>query len=438
MTGSTPSTGGGRLSQLGRKVLTMDDGASRSFGSAIDGAPRWAAGLAAGLQAAFLSLAVVVAPTLAAYVATSADPSNADVGWLRSVAIGAAIWLLGHGVPLHAGGVDITLIPLGLTGLAVFCCYASARRSGYASASAFGAAIGGYVAVVLVVALAVSAGPVGILRAVVGGACVGVVGLGAGLLAQPDAPAWREVTQPLWARFPPVARTAVVAGVGAVGLLVMVAVVVVASWIVLGRDTVTQVGASLGLDAVGGTVLAAAQLALLPNVVLWVLAYVAGPGFAVGAGSLYAPAGIVAGPLPALPLLGALPTVDGVPLPIAQWWPVALVVVGAVAGWWLHTRLPRATWWHPVVACAVTSAAAGVVSGALVALAGGSAGPGRMTDVGASGVQVGLVVAVGVAIGVVLVVLPSSAEVRAGVNAAWRRVLHAGAFAAARDSAPVH
>lgn len=404
-------------------MLTVDEVVSTLPG-ATDGAPRWAVGLAAGVQAAVLSLAVIIAPTLAAYVATSADPSIAQVGWIQSVALGSAIWLLGHGAPLQAGKVAVTLMPLGVTTLAVFACYASARRSGHASWGGLTASLGGYLAVVLAVALAVSAGPVGMVRAVAGGACIGALGLGAGLLAQPGAPTLRDVTRPAWTRVPGVVRVGAAAGALAVALLVVIAAAVAVGWIVAGHQTITQVGTSLRLDAIGGTVLAVAQLALVPNLVLWALAYVAGPGFVVGAGSLYSAGGVLAGPLPALPLMGALPSSGGTSS-LDFCWPVALVLVGALAGWWLHTRLRDGAWWHPLLACGAAALAAGVGSGFLVAFASGSAGPGRMAEVGASGASVGLAVALGAAIGLVLVVLPSSADLRDAVNAAWSRFRHA-------------
>jgi len=186
---------------------------------------------------------------------------------------------------------------------------------------------------------------------------------------------------------------------------------------------------------IGGAVLAIAQLALVPDFVLWALAYVAGPGFAVGAGSHFAPTAVVAGPLPALPLLGALPA-PGSTSAVTAWAPIALVLVGAVAGWWMHGRLPRGTWRHPLLAVAVAAGVAGLVAGTLVALASGSAGPGRMTVVGASGAVVGLTVALGTAIGLTLVVLPASVEVRLAVGALGRRLWRARPGWTDPDAAP--
>ncbi|QTE29973.1 cell division protein PerM [Pengzhenrongella sicca] len=417
--GRTPASE--RLAQLGRRLVTTDDGAPRSLGGSVDGAPRWAAGLAAGLQAALLSFAVVVAPTLAAYVATSADPSNAEVGWLRSIGVGAGIWLLGHGVPLAAGGVQVTLIPLGITLLAGYACHACARRSGYAAWSGYAAALGGYLSVVLAVALMVAPGAAGVVRAIAGAAVIAALGLGAGLLARPEAPLLRDLSRPLWIRVPGAARAGIAAGVLAAALLVIGAVVVVLCWIVVGHGSVTEVGESLDLDVIGGTVLAVGQVAFVPDLVGWALAYLAGPGFVIGAGSHFAAGAIVAGPLPALPLLGVLPQPGGSTAAL-EWLPAVLVLVGAVAGWWLHARLPRGAWWHALLAVAVAAVVAAVLAGTIVALSSGSAGPGRMTEVGGSGLLVGLAVAGGTAIGLAAVVLPLSPEVRAAVRGCWRRV----------------
>ncbi|MGV8965734.1 MAG: DUF6350 family protein [Cellulomonas sp.] len=422
MSGSTgpQSSASERLSQAGRRLLTLGDNAPRSLSSAIDGAPPWAAGLAAGVQAAILSLAVVVAPTLAAYVATSADPSNDNIGWMRSVGVGSGIWLLGHGVPLPADGVSITLMPLGITMLAVFACFVSARRSGRPAWSGYSAAVGGYVLVVLLVALAIGAGPLGLLRSLVGAVCIGALGLGAGLLSQAGAPPLQGVTRPLWRRVPVVARVGATAGVLAAALLVAVAVMVTVGWIIAGRETIADVGHSLELDGIGSVVLAIGQLALVPNVVGWALAYLAGPGFAVGAGSHFAASGVVSGPLPALPLLGALPA--GGLAELTTWLPAVLLLVGAAAGWYLSARLPRGEWWHAVLACGALAVTAGSGVGVLVSLASGSAGPARMTEVGGSGLLVGLAVAAGVALGSAAVVLPASVDVRDAVRRVWFRL----------------
>lgn len=387
----------------------------------LDGAPRWVSGLLAGVQAAVLSLLVVVTPSLAAYVATSADPANAEVGWPRSVVVGAALWLMGHGGAVRVDGVAITIVPLGITALALFAAYASARRSAQPVRSAWFAGVGGYVAVVaLVTVLAGAAGPLGaggaaLARVAVGGTLVACVGLALGMVRPAG---WRAVTRPVWSRVPPLLRAGVRAGVLVTALLVCVAAAVVTMWAVSGRAAAGDVIAGLGLETFSGLLLAFAQLSFVPNLVLWAVGWLAGPGFAVGAGTVFSPAEVTSGPLPALPLLGALPTSGGGPL---RWAPLVVVVAGGVAGWWLHRRLAPTTWRQPFAAAAGTAAVAGLSTALLVGLSGGAVGPGRLAVVGASALLVGAMVAGATLVGVLVVLAPADRAFRSAVAAGVRR-----------------
>jgi len=385
------------------------------FTSALDGAPRWVAGVLAALQAALLSFLVIVLPAIAAYVATSADPSNDGVGWLRSVGVGASIWLLGHGVPVAVGAVHVTIVPLGVTILALFTCYASARRSGLASWPGYGAGVAAYVLATAVVALLVGAGGGGLARAVVGGAFVAGAGLGAGLLARPEAPAWRELTRPVWARVPPAVRTGSAAGLLALALLFAVAAAVATLWVVAGRATIGDVVRGLGLDAIGGIVLAFAELAFVPNLVVWAIAWLTGSGFSVGSGTHFAPDAVVGGPLPAVPLLGALPTPD-IAGPATSIVPIVLIGVGAVTGLYVHRRLRATRWWHVLAATSTAALTLGVLLSVLVAAASGSVGPGRLAHVGAHAGLVGLLAGAAVLLGSALVAVPSEPLVRERVR----------------------
>ena len=391
-------------------------------GGATDGAPRWVSGLLAGAQAALLSFLVVVVPTMAAYVATSADPANAEIGWPRSVAVGAVLWLLGHGASVDAGGGSVTLVPLGMTVLAVFTAAASARRTARPTRSAWLAGIGGYLAMVGVVALGVGpagplgAGPGAVVRLVVGAGLVAAVGLGSGMIA---ARALREATRPAWSRLPAIARVGGTAGAIAASSLLAVAALVTAAWVLLGRAATGDVVAALGLDVFGGAVLAVGQLALLPNLVGWSVAWLAGPGFAVGAGTVWSPGHVVGGPLPALPLLGALPP-EGAEGGAARWAPLLVVLCGALAGWWLHRTLRTSRVWEAPLAALLAGVTAGTLAAVATALSGGSAGPGRLAVVGGSVALVGLAVAGLVLAGAFLVAVPGDPVVRGGVRRASR------------------
>ncbi|MDM8085614.1 DUF6350 family protein [Cellulomonas cellasea] len=409
------------------RVLTEDH---RAGPRKPDGKPAlaWLPGLLAGLQGALLSLLVVVLPAVTAYVVTSADPANASVAWTRSTEVGAGLWLIGHGVPLGLGGNVLTLMPLGITCLALFTCYASARRSGEATTTSLVAGIGGYTAVTVVITLLMRATIADVALAVIGGAAVSATGLATGLARRPEAPRVRDLTRPLWSRVIPPIRTGASAGVLALSYLVAAAAAVSAVWVLAGRATINDIIRALDLDVVGGSVLAVAELAYVPNVVVWALAWLVGPGFRVGAGTSFTTTEVVSGPMPVVPLLGALPQPgSGGGVLVAA--PMLLVLVGALAGWWLHRRLPSVRAVDPLVAGAAAALTAGLCAAALVVLASGGIGPGRMGDIGASPLAVGSQVGAGVLLGVLLVALPTDAEFRAACRRGLSRLVSRGSSA---------
>lgn len=403
-------------------VVTSAPEVAAAASSVIGGAPRWVSGALAGVQAALLSVLAVVTPALAAYVATSADPANADVGWTRSVAVGAALWLMGHGGALQVGELSLTIVPLGVTALALFAAHASARRSAHPTGGAWAAGIGGYVAAVaLVTVLAGDAGPLGagwgsVARTLLGSTALAAVGLGSGLLRPGRLAA---LSRPVWSRVPYPARAALRAGLLVPAALVAMAAVVTTGWALSGRAATGDVIAGLGLDTFSGLVMAVAQLSFVPNLVLWAVAWIAGPGFAVGQGTVFSPTEVVSGPMPALPLLGALPAE---PSGGGRWVPLLVVAAGAVAGWWLHRHLPPRSAWQPVAAAAGAGLVAGVVVGVATALAAGSAGPGRMSEVGAASLAVGAAVALLTAVGALAVAVSTDAAVHDAARRGWLRL----------------
>lgn len=415
-----PRTGGTPVVDRRRRRTLSDDPTPTFFTSALDGAPRWVAGVLSALQAALLSFLVLALPAVAAYVATSADPSNSGVGWFRSVGVGSALWLLGHGVPAHVGPVVVSLVPLGVTALALFVCYASARRSGLATWPSYVAGVGTYTLVAVLVALLSGVSGAGLARALVGGALVSAVGLGTGLLARPEAPPLRTLTRAVWSRCPAPLRTGAAGGVLAAASLVLVAALVTTLWVVAGRATIGDVVRGLGLDAVGGVVLAVAELAYLPNLVVWALAWLTGAGFAVGEGTHFGPDGVVGGALPAVPMLGALPGPD-VAGPATSLVPLVVVAVGAFVGWYLHRRLQTQRWWDAMLACAAAGVTTAVLVAVLVTAASGGIGPDRLAHVGAQGVLVGLLSGAGVLVGALVVALPGDAPLRARLGRLLRR-----------------
>ncbi len=186
-----------------------------------------------------------------------------------------------------------------------------------------------------------------------------------------------------WRAHVPESVRAIAAGAIATVLLLFVASsVLLAVALLLDLGTAANVLSRLHADVSGGLLYTALVMMVAPNAVLLSGSYLLGPGFAVGTGTLVSPAAVVLGPVPAFPLLAALPEQGTPPDWLAGL--VAAPVVAAVVGAVLMLRR------HPVLsyeAGAVRGLGSGVVAGllttALVALAGGAVGPGRMADVGA-------------------------------------------------------
>ncbi|HWM16398.1 MAG TPA: DUF6350 family protein, partial [Microbacterium sp.] len=86
----------------------------------------------------------------------------------------------------------------------------------------------------------------------------------------------------------------------------------------------------------GATVVTLAQLAYLPTLIVWAIAFIAGPGFAVGVDTAVSPAGTQLGLTPGVPVLGALPESATTWLLLLALLPVA---VGGLAGWIARSRL---------------------------------------------------------------------------------------------------
>ncbi len=120
------------------------------------------------------------------------------------------------------------------------------------------------------------------------------------------------------------------------GLVAVGAVVVLFAVVVRGSQAVALFQAS-NADALGATVIALAQLVYLPTLIVWALAFAAGPGFVLGAGSSVAPGSGHLGVVPGIPVLALAP-------PDASPWYLLLVLlpigVGALAGVMLRAGWP--------------------------------------------------------------------------------------------------
>lgn len=208
----------------------------------------------------------------------------------------------------------------------------------------------------------------------------------------------------------PVVRAAVAgalrAGAAAAAITTLVSAVAVALLIAVNYAQLIRLYEALHTEVVGGVALTAGELAFLPNLVIWAASWFVGPGFAIGTGSHVSPLGTALGPMPTIPLLGALPTGDlafgfaGLLVPV-----VAGFLAGAAVRPILVRALDAADAPH-LPGLVVTALGGGVFGGVLLGLlaaaSAGAAGPGRFQQVGPDALAVGLAAALefAVAIGV--------------------------------------
>lgn len=410
----------------------MFHGEARPRGYGRSGMHRLIVTLLAALDAVIVvavALLVAVAPLTVLWIVgfgTAAD-------WSALWPTGASIWMLGNLVPLEvalpetltvplgiaqdAAAFTISLAPLAFAAFTVIFGVKSGGRAARAGSWLSGWCSGTVATAALAAAVAVTATneivshdfwqATLIPTALYSGAvlCGGVVAAwrtGDGFVidrlrtaSEAVAPAWRPVI-PLIARGAAIAVTTVV-GIGAL---------LVALSVILHGDKIITLFQASRVDALGATLLTLAHGAYLPTVIGWAIAWVAGPGFALGTGTVVSPAGTQLGIMPGVPLLGAIPESSEPWLLVLVLLPIA---AGALAGWVCRSALARGglderTSPRLVIALGIATAAG--AAGALIALAtSGSAGPGSLANVGPEPGPLALTLAVEVLIGAAILLL---------------------------------
>ncbi|QTV79318.1 DUF6350 family protein [Microbacterium sp. NIBRBAC000506063] len=308
--------------------------------------------------AAAVGLVVLLAPLTLLWIVAFGVAGDWAALWPTT----ATLWQFGHGAALSvtipddmvvAVGIDpdaaefvLSLVPLAFLCFTLLFAGRSGVRAIRAGAGAVGVAAGTvtFAAIAAGVALTGSLGAVetSLGQAIVFPPLVYLVGALAGALGAAwrlgdEGPvsqlrAWVEDYHE-WGAVPEsIVRGGLAAIVGMVGFGgVLVAVAVFA-----GMGEIVALFEALGVDALGATVITLGQLAYVPVLVIWAIAWLAGPGFAVGTGTAISPAGTELSVIPAIPVLGALPENTSMWALVVVLVPVA---VGAFAGWMIRSRL---------------------------------------------------------------------------------------------------
>lgn len=355
--------------------------------------PVWS-GIKAATQAFAIAYTML---TLLVLVAVLAD-SN-DASWGLALTGATRFWLLAHGSRATFGALHLNILPLGLTALCLVLIRLTAKRASHS----LGALIGGALAYSFFTTLAsriIGEPPNMTSFATLGALVIG--GLGFSLRLLPIFP-W---FQKFWGRLPqalPVGlRASGIALIGSLGF----AGVLAGIWSLLGFESSRAVAQTLQPGLIGSVVVGIGQLFLLPNWLIWVSGWLVGPGFTMGTGSEFAPGNWQGGPLPALPIVSALPpeSWSGAYL---QWIPALVLLVGAIAGWYLWRAYERTASGlrNLLLAGGVTVAGAAGGMFLLQWLARGSLGSGRLAEVGANPGVVALIFGAEIAAGIAMVLI---------------------------------
>jgi len=331
------------------------------------------------------------------------------IGWITAPHVGigtglggvlrtaAMLWLVAHHVGFTVRGAGrIGLLPLGLV-LLPGSLLAMAGRWVVRAGAVTRLRHVGYAAIALALPYALLAGALAVAsrtdvaapslwQAVVASFLLALVAGGLGA-ARGLAP-WSRLASLM----PPRPRSIVMGMLGSAAILAAAGAVLAGASLAVHLPEVRAATDALAPGMGGAALLLLAQLAYAPNAIIWAIAYTLGPGFAFGTGTVVAPTGSVLGAVPVFPMLAAIPSGAR---PGPAWVPVAVLALPYLAGICAGIVTVRIAP-TPVIEAAplwgfAAGAAAGGLAGLGAAFAGGPLGDGRLSAVGPSGFQVGLV-----------------------------------------------
>lgn len=343
------------------------------------------------------------APVLAMALLVWAADSRSTAPAADAIRFTLDVWLLAHGVPISAGGILIGLPPLLWSLFIVWHLW----RAGISSAKAIGAhepfdavrvALGGGV---VYGALGAGAAAYGRLPDVfvtpwIAGPILGVlaaVTCGAAAL-------WRiGWVAHAWTQFSTTVRHGAQAGAAAAIAVTSAGSFLVAVSLAFSAELAREMFTAPTPGVVGGIGLLMVCVMYGPTLAGWGTAYAAGPGFSIGADTSVTPFTVDLGPVPAVPLLAAVPT-DGGGLRLAV---LGIpVLAGLVSGAVLARRLGDDVAWRMLASCGIAGLVAGAACGTLAVATGGPLGAGRLASVGPSAWRLIVVITVTVGVGAVI------------------------------------
>ncbi|WP_026925526.1 cell division protein PerM [Glycomyces arizonensis] len=314
------------------------------------------------------------------------------------VAAAGVAWIAGHGVGADIGGIHLTVTPLLLTAVLAWrlakAAAATTRAIGGKDAAAVRAAAGTvsilYIGLATGAAALVSTGPftVSVAETLAYTAPFAVAATAFGAAREAGVLPWERSS--VWL------RRGVRTGALVVGALLACGSAAVGVAFAVRGGAVAD---TFGLYGSGAWAVALLSLLYLPNLAVWAVAYLCGPGFAVGVGTAVQVELVELGPLPAFPVFAAVPTG---PLPASATILIGLpLMLAAVFGVVLTYRSPDLRVPRVTTAAILGAAVAAALLAALSWASGGAAGTDLLSRIGPDPWPVAMLGGVQILIGLV-------------------------------------
>ena len=330
--------------------------------------------MATVLWAATVVYTPILFLTVLAWWLTGRASSVGDV-----VAAAGAVWVAGHGVGVDIADLHLSVTPLLITAVVLWriakAAAAVTRAIKGVDAASARAAAGSvsilYIGLVVGVAALASSGPFSI-SALTALACSAPLTIAAAAYGST-----REAGVLLWERQSVWLRRGVRSGALTVAALLAVGSALLGVSLAVHGSTVAD---TFALYGDGAWAVALLSLLYLPNFAIWAVAYIAGPGFAVGVDTAVQAEMVEIGPVPAFPPLAALPAG---PLPAEATILVGLpLMLAALFGVLLTYRSPDLRGPRVTTAAILAAATAAALLGFLSWASGGAAGTARLAELG--------------------------------------------------------
>ena len=370
-----------------------------------------------GAFEALIVAAIGVGITLAPVTVIWLFENDPSIDWFVAFRASADVWLMAHGTRLvvPAGtllGLEVptfivSLVPLGMTFLVGFMAYRLGRRltaaselwPGWLSATAV------YGAIALFLSTAShdpAIYPVNWQGTFLPPAFFFIVMAAASLTGKRvvfgEATKTPEANERIWVRkfvsekfnglnwaIRALVGPAFRAGTGIVAMLLAASGVLFALMLAINWINVTRFYEGLQVSVLGGIIVTVGQIAVMPNLIIYGASWLTGTGFQIGAGSLISPLGTAVGPLPVIPVIGALPVgqLDVGMIVILVPLVAAFVATLAVRKSASDIRFEFASAWSAAISLGLAiGLVAALEMGALAVLASGGVGPGRLQTIG--------------------------------------------------------